>query len=380
MNPLSILLTALGSDAWRPPYTPDQEPDGNTFQRWVVFGDTRGYLQIRREGDAFALALVPEKGDPTLIEAPQDVLAALFGRASGADSAPRRLFALVSRAHGNDAWDRINPMLASTLELAIRSRMRFEPDDAPYICKTYGGGHWLGPDYEEWYTRAIGAGNLSAATSITRCLRRDHFLLDGEYVHVGRDIRWQGQAYKVTSITAELVRAKRTEWDRTAGPTGNGYDEAGKCIMFPATLIEIPRAGFEAKIAADKAAAKAERAAEREAKRPDPVDLLPLDEHLLREVELHGKRERWGYNPPIDAEKQAWAKSYDTDYKRAWKECNHGCWMGQYLLWIGLVTSKPSGTPEGIRKRFPWSKVEAQIFRFVRKSRGLPLRDAKAAS
>lgn len=281
-------------------------------------------------------------------------------------SAPVRLFELVYSSHGHDAWRHINPMYASTLRLAIRSKMSFEEGDFSAIVARYGGDHWLGPDPEHWYALACTEGHPTASVSAEHWLGRKPFVLDGERVWVGKRIGWEEQQWICTSIEADFIRVKLDMVDLVDG----------KWVERPATLREIPRKGFEAKIAAEKAAAKAERAAQREANRPDPVELLPLNQHLKSEC----NRSRYGGGWYIPADMVEWAETYGTDYKKAWLECDNSYWMTLWMEWIGLIrdSSNVRGSPDEIRKRYSWAKMEAQIFRFVRQRRGLPLREDRA--
>lgn len=283
-------------------------------------------------------------------------------------SAPIRLFELVRTSHGHDAWRHINPMYADTLRLAIASKMSFTEGEFSVIVNRYGGGHWLGPDCEHWYALACTQGHPTAAVSVEHWLDRRPFVLNGERVYVGRRIEWEEKRWICTSIESDFIRVKLDMWEMVDGKT----------VQLPATLREIPREGFEAKIAAEKAAAKAERAAEREANRPDPVDLLSLDQHLKHEC----GRNRYGGGRYIPTDMVEWAKTYGTDYKKAWAECNSNYWMTSWMEWIGLIqnSSKVHGSPDEVRKRYSWPKMEAQIFRFVRERRGLPLRDVKDAT
>lgn len=276
-------------------------------------------------------------------------------------SGPLALFAVVSAHHHNTAWRDINPMYAKTLRLAITSRMHFEISDFAIISERYSAAHWLGDDasIEGWYALCIGRGHPSAAASFEAWLERPPFLVDGARVYVGRSFDWEGTNYRCTSITNDLIRAKR-----------DGQ---------PATLIEIPRGGFEAKIAADKAQALAERTAKKARERADPVALLPLSEHFRQEVASAAPRTHWG-RAPIDY-MAAWAQSYGTDYRRAWRECADAWWLSLWVEVLGLTPAlayKHSSDVDAIRKRHSWPKVEQAIFRFVRRQRDLPLRDSAA--
>lgn len=361
---VSLFLAALSGESWRRPYEPLDDPgDGSAFQRWVVLGDVRGYLEIRRDGEGHTLFFRPEGGgDPEEIDAPANALAALFERASASESGPVKLFATVRHAHKHDAWTHINPMYAKTLRLAITSRMHFEPGDIAKIVHDYNGGYWLGESYEPWYALCIERGDKSAAIAAEQWLGRQPFMLDGVRVFVGRMISWQGDTYRVTSIEADFVRAKREE---------SKYDPVTReWTPFPATLIQISREGFEEKIALARAAAKAEREAAREKDRADPVDLLTVAEHLDREVPMSKVRDHYGDAVRRDEAMIEWAGAYGTDYKRAWKEVDH--WKRQrWARAIGAIAVHSDADAVKVS----WPKVEQALFRFVRGIRGLPLRD-----
>lgn len=280
------------------------------------------------------------------------------------ESSPLALFQVVRRGHTLNAWRDINPMYAETLRLAITSGMVFQEEDFARIDRENDGGFWMGPDPEVWYALACKSGHPTCVLSVEKWMKRTPFMLDGERIYVGRLIQWEGMAWRCTSIEADFVRVKCE---------GMVQDEAGKWVAAPATVKSIPREGLEAKIASDKAHEKAERAAQREANRPDPVALLPLDGHFEQECGRHGPRGIYTYIPRDMIE---WAKSYGTDYKRAWVECDSAYWLGEWLVWIGLYTKNPPYDIGTIRKRHSWPKVEAQIFRFVRKCRKLPMKDA----
>jgi hypothetical protein len=273
----------------------------------------------------------------------------------------------IARNHGHSAWGDINPTLAATLRLAFTAAMPFQPDEFAKIVHDFNGWHWLGEDaHETWYRLAVGSGAESAVVSVERWIGRTPFVIDGERVHVGKRFSWEGSRWVCTSIEKDFIRAKRDEgvWN----PETRTFD------ALPATLRQIPRAGMEAKIAADKAAEKAKRDAEREANRPDPVALLPLDQHLANEARNGRKRDYWRSRPDIPDTFIEWAKGYGTDYRRAWRECEGNGWLMKWAEAIGLGDNLP-WDDDRIRKRFSWPKVEAQIFRFVRQTRGLSLRD-----
>lgn len=272
-----------------------------------------------------------------------------------------RLFETVRRQTTLTAWRDINPMLDAALRLAYQAKLIFGEDDFATLDRTFGIGYWIG-DLEGSYATAIHRGHPSAVVSWEKWWGREPFMLDGERVYVGKGIVWDGASWTCTSIEKDFIRAKRTD------------SEA------PKTVREIPRAGFEAKAAADKAKAKAQRALERELTRPDPVELRLLENHFDVEIRGKGWSDRGGRgNLYVDPAIVEWAKGYGTDYKRAWMECDNSYWMAQWGRWIGLWQNGPDTyEADVVRKRYPWPKVEAQIFRFVRDCRGLPLKDAPA--
>lgn len=269
------------------------------------------------------------------------------------DSGPLALFAVVRAHHHNTAWRDINPMYAETLMLAITSKMVFEPGDFAAIVERYNGGYWLGDDarIEDRYRCCIEHGHPSAAVAFEAWRRRPPFEIDGKRVYVGKFFDWEGVNYRCTSITNDLLRAKR-----------NGI---------PATLIEITRSEAAAKIAAEKAEVAAQRLADKEAQRADPVPLRTLDDHFRFECAALAWQ-RW--DPATTSQMAAWAASYGVDYQRAWKECANDDWL---FLWAEALSLTTRGVYDvtAIRKRHSWPKVEQAIFRFVRRQRGLPLRD-----
>lgn len=266
-------------------------------------------------------------------------------------SAAYNLIALIRRNSMHDAWININPTLHKALDLAITAHLPFEEDEFRRIAIDFKGGHWMGEGaVERWYSRAILHGHPTAVVSVEKWANRTPFLLNGERVYVGKLITWEGKSYRCTSIEAEFIRAKRDE------------DKA------PETLIEIPREGFEALRAEQKAAAKLKRAAEREANRPDPVDLPMLYEHFDRHCR-ESRHDRGGY---VDPALLTWAKGFGSDYERAWRECSSGYYLSWWLRRIGYPSG--GGTADELRKRHSWRSVQEQIWRFVRQARGLPLK------
>lgn len=266
------------------------------------------------------------------------------------ESAPYRLMQLVRRESRHDSWRHINPMLSQALNLAITSNLPFEPDDFGLIVKNFRGGYWMGPDSEPWYTRAIECGNESAMVSMERWLGRRPFLINAERIYVGKQFQWNEQWVICTSIADDSINVK--------------VDEDGK----KKRVFTLQREELEAYAQAQALAAEEREKALEEASRADPVELLPFDRHLKEEVEFYG-----------GGHTLEWAKKYGTDYARAWKEWDNGHMMGLYLERIEAKQSsrRSSSEPAAIRKRWPWPKVEQQLFRHLRRLRGLPLKDPK---
>lgn len=288
-----------------------------------------------------------------------------------AESGPIALFALIRTHHQNESWRRINPVYSDTLRLALHSRMEWRVGDFAEIAKNYNAHYWLGESIEPWYSQAILGAHPSAVLSMEKWMGRDPFLVDGERIYVGRTFAWEEKQWTCTSIERDFFRAKRTgfEWE-------NGVKD-GKLVEVPATLIQIPREGVEEKLRDDREKARKEAEAEKEASRPDPVQLLPLRDHLDQEIRHHAKGNAWGRGTHI-CTLPAWVDEIGTDYRKAWLSDLTPHEMAQYLRWIGLTKTWVAGTPEEIRKRYSWPKILAQIYRFVREARGLPLKDPPA--
>lgn len=270
------------------------------------------------------------------------------------ESAPYRLMALVRRESRHDAWRHINPMLSRAFSLAIVGNLVFEPDDFGKIVKDFRGSYWMGPDSEPWYTEAVKSGNESAVISMERWLGRQPFLFEGKRIHVGEQIRWNGQWVICTSIASDSFNAK--------------VNEEGE----KKRVITIQREELEAYTQAQKLEVAEREKALEEASRADPVDLIPFDEHLTKEVGFYHGSSTTG-----------WAKAYGTDYARAWKEWNDGNMMGHYLNEIDATKRsgrRSSSEPAAIRKRWPWPKVEQHLFRYLRRLRKLPMKDRNAST
>lgn len=277
-------------------------------------------------------------------------------------SAPIQLFELIGRNHKNESWRDINPMYARTLSLAIEARLTFALTDFAEIVKRYGGYHWLGEDAEErWYSSVVRTGEQSAILTVEHWLGRTPFILDGERVYVGKQIQWEGDWYICTSIEPDFIRAK--------------CQQHGK----PETVREIPRAGFEDRIAAQKAAAKAEREAAKEAGRADPIELPTIAEHLAY-LQKRGEREylHHFYMPHHEA---APLVACGADFQAAWKAATNGYTLCKWVVALGLYKNDgPGGDADAIRKKVSWPRVQQALYRITRQSRGLPLKDVKEST
>lgn len=276
-------------------------------------------------------------------------------------SAPIQLFELIGRNHKNESWRDINPMYARTLSLAIEAKLVFGLTDFAEIVKRWNGPHWLGEDADErWYSRVVTTGERSAILSVEHWLARAPFILDGERICCGKQFLWEGDWYICTSMEPDFIRAK--------------CQQHGK----PETVREIPRAGFEGRVAAQKKTAKAEREAAKEAERADPIELPTIAEHLSY-LKRRGEREYLHrfYLQPSDI---AALTAHDADYQAAWKGCSSGYLLSVWVVALGLYRDGPGGDADTIRKKVSWPKVQQALYRVTRQSRGLPLKDVKEST
>lgn len=276
-------------------------------------------------------------------------------------SAPIQLFELIGRNHKNESWRDINPMYARTLGLAINARLIFALTDFAEIVKRWNGPYWLGEDANErWYSKVVATGERSAILSVEHWLRRTPFMLDGERVYVGKQFQWEGDWYICTSMEPEFIRAK--------------CQQHGK----PETVREIPRAGFEDRVATQKAAEKAKRDAEKEANRADPIELPTIAEHFDY-LKRRGERE-YRHRVYIEPSTLAELVAHGSDFQAAWKGCSRAYTLGQWLVALGFYKNGPGGDADAIRKKVSWPKVQQALYRVTRQSRGLPLKDVKEST
>lgn len=278
-----------------------------------------------------------------------------------------QIMAAVARGHTLESWLDINPMLHSTLWFIVQTvKPAMHPMEIGLIYNDFNGGHWFGENGgESLYAMAIRVGHPSAVVSIERWLRREPFWIEEEgekrRLYIGRVFTHEGERLRVTSFFEHGVQCVRDDEGAKAG------------------VVELVREGLEAARAAVRQARLDKAKAEREASRADPVPFKSLRHHLEQEVHKMGRRSyRSEYVPP---EYLTFADEHKGDYKAAYNAipCTHA--LGWYLEAIGMRSDRRcnADTADALRKNYPWSKVEQHLFRELRRIRGLPLRDAKAA-
>ena len=292
-----------------------------------------------------------------------------------ADSHVMQLFQIIGQNHKLQAWRDINPALKDTFWLAVRAKLPFAISDVSRIYNDYGGCYWAGSDRELFYADVVKSGHLSAILSTEDWMRRKPFFImtesgEKERVYVGKQFPWPASKqcplgeriwYTCTTIEENLIRGKSS---------------LGK-------IVEVPREGFEEEVTRAKAERRLKNAIIRETERADPIDLLPFDQHLAKEISGKANSSR-GYSRygtvQVHQDQIHWAQSYEKDYERAWKACENADFMAKYLVWIGMCREGPKrgyggSTADKIRKNYPWSKVEQWVFHYVRKCRNLPPKD-----
>lgn len=106
------------------------------------------------------------------------------------------------------SWTRLNGALRSVLHACITGGVKFAPNDYHSMLNELRGEFWMSdPDWS--YRLAIESGNASAWQSIENHLGRKPYILNGQRIHVGLEIRYQGHFCNVTSMNAERIVAKK---------------------------------------------------------------------------------------------------------------------------------------------------------------------------
>jgi hypothetical protein len=124
-------------------------------------------------------------------------------------------------AHAWDAipgnsWHRINSGMYSALNNAIRSGMKFDPQDIVQMGEQFDAGYWITNGGEGLYELACGSqrgsGNTSAAIAMETWMGRPAYLWaerskTPERLYVGARFTWRGHLVTVTSMGAESLVA-----------------------------------------------------------------------------------------------------------------------------------------------------------------------------
>lgn len=92
------------------------------------------------------------------------------------------------------SWERLNQELRQILLSAIRVGYKFKLDDFRDVRARYNGGFWFGRDGEhglgeQFYSAACKVDNLSACQSFENWVGRPPFILDGDRMHIGYELR-----------------------------------------------------------------------------------------------------------------------------------------------------------------------------------------------
>jgi len=250
------------------------------------------------------------------------------------------------------SWVDINNMLRSMLwDIVGTVRPALHILEISLIYSDLKGGHWFGENGEEsLYALAIRAGHPTAAASVERLMRREPFWIEEEgekhRLYIGRVFTHNSERLRVTSFFEHGIRGVRE---------GDGV-KAG--------VVEVLREGLEAERAAVRKARLDKAKEQRELLRADPVPLLPLKEHLQRELSH--------YTPPDYLE---FSEKYGSDYKAAYNAIPCGNAVNWYLSRLGVKRDGYTrSTADELRKNYPWSKVEQHLYQRLRRLRGLPLK------
>ena len=112
---------------------------------------------------------------------------------------------------GGESYRRLNSGLNYALSAAISTGMKFDRDDFDYITKYFGFYHWCGQDRhmsgERYYQTAIESGNISAAISFERAMKRKAFLygIPKKRLYVYARFTWKSEQVTATSISEDGI-------------------------------------------------------------------------------------------------------------------------------------------------------------------------------
>lgn len=168
------------------------------------------------------------------------------------------------------SWLKLNHALRHTLDLAIKSGMRFYPDDFEKIAKRFRSGYWIGADPEWVYTTAVLYRNSSAYQSWEHHRGRKPFIFSASIstdtgdgpcgqglarLVVNAEFKWKGLRVKVTSFNDEKGYVNAACYD---GPEAEGV-KCPACDRYTTYPERTPGRRFKITHADIRAAKKALR-------------------------------------------------------------------------------------------------------------------------
>ncbi len=108
------------------------------------------------------------------------------------------LFRLLWGQNRTRSWREENDALQTTLSLAIRARLPFEPDDFKAVYAEFKGGYWMG-EAEHYYSKAIELRHTSACQSFEKWKGRPPFIYSGNRLALGSAFTFDKKTLYVTS-------------------------------------------------------------------------------------------------------------------------------------------------------------------------------------
>lgn len=166
---------------------------------------------------------------------------------------------------------RVKP-ITETVQLAIRTRLRFKPNDITMACEFYGLER--GTNLERLYREAIEAGNDSACAAFEKYFGRPAFVWEGKRLALGDSMRWPGVGYVRVEDFAKKGTNQRSVWNRKGNVVFDGSAQAApRLYAVRETHVRLKNGKYRSKIdkritltAAELRAAEKQRLAERRAR------------------------------------------------------------------------------------------------------------------
>lgn len=117
------------------------------------------------------------------------------------------------------SWTRLNWSMYAAVKVAITAGLEFNRDDFIRMADRMRIHRWAGESNGEgWYSHAIKLAHPSAYQAYEAWQNRRPFIVDGERLHVEKQIRWDDDWWIVASFRDGYVNLIQREYDKQQRP------------------------------------------------------------------------------------------------------------------------------------------------------------------